>query len=123
LRASTHRSYVHKTQRHILPTLGRRRLRRLRPEDLEGLYDSMLHPTDGTRPLAPKTVYEVHLIIRGALDHALRRGLITRNVALTASVSRFRNLAQFRGGESWVGWSGRRLGGSASRGSRGVGGC
>src|SRR5690606_27775906 len=56
LRASTHRSYVHKTQRHILPTLGRRRLRRLRPEDLEGLYDSMLHPTDGTRPLAPKTV-------------------------------------------------------------------
>jgi len=90
LRASTHRSYVHKTQRHILPTLGRRRLRRLRPEDLEGLYDSMLHPTDGTRPLAPKTVYEVHLIIRGALDHALRRGLITRNVALTASAPKLR---------------------------------
>ncbi len=31
LRVSTHRSYVQKTQRHILPTLGRRRLRRLRP--------------------------------------------------------------------------------------------
>ncbi len=59
LRVSTHRSYVHKTQRHILPTLGRSRIRRLRPEDLEGLYESMLHPTDGTRPLAPKTVYEV----------------------------------------------------------------
>lgn len=90
LAASTHRSYVHKTQRHILPTLGRRRLRRLRPEDLERLYDSMLHPTDGTRPLAPKTVYEVHLIIRGALDHALRRGLVTRNVALTASAPKLR---------------------------------
>ncbi|MBK6856583.1 MAG: hypothetical protein IPG97_08555 [Microthrixaceae bacterium] len=85
LRASTHRSYVHKAQRHILPTLGRKRLRRLRPEDLERLYESMLRPTDGTRPLSPKTVYEVHLIIRGALDHALRRGLVTRNVALTAS--------------------------------------
>jgi len=47
LRASTHRSYVHKTQRHILPALGRKRLRRLRPQDLERLYDSMLHPTDG----------------------------------------------------------------------------
>ena len=73
LKVSTHRSYVHKTRRHILPTLGRKRLRRLRPQDLERLYDSLLHPSDGTRPLSPKTVYEVHLIIRGALDHAVRR--------------------------------------------------
>ncbi|MCB1283372.1 MAG: site-specific integrase [Microthrixaceae bacterium] len=92
LRVSTHRSYVHKTQRHILPTLGRRRIRRLRPEDLERLYDSMLHPTNGTRPLAPKTVYEVHLIIRGALDHALRRGLVSRNVALAASAPKLRSI-------------------------------
>ncbi len=92
LRVSTHRSYVHKTQRHILPTLGRKRIRRLRPEDLEGLYDSMLHPTDGTRPLAPKTVYEVHLIIRGALDHAVRRGIVSRNVALAASAPKMRSI-------------------------------
>lgn len=85
LATSTYRSYVHKTQRHILPVIGRKRLRRLRPEDLERLYDSMLHPADGTRPLAPKTVYEVHLIIRGALDRAVRRGLVNRNVALAAS--------------------------------------
>src|SRR5690606_33757461 len=39
LRTSTYRGYVHKTQRHILPALGRKRLRRLRPEDLERLYD------------------------------------------------------------------------------------
>ncbi len=90
LRVSTHRSYVHKTQRHILPVLGRKRLRRLRPEDLERLYNSMLQPKDGTRALAPKTVYEVHLIIRGALDQALRRGLVTRNVALAASAPKLR---------------------------------
>jgi len=90
LRVSTHRSYVHKTQRHILPALGRKRLRRLRPADLERLYDSMLHPTKGTRPLSPKTVYEVHLIIRGALDHAVRRGLVNRNVALDASAPKLR---------------------------------
>jgi integrase len=90
LRTSTHRSYVHKTQRNILPALGRKRLRRLRPEDLERLYDAMLHPTDGTRPLSPKTVYEVHLIIRGALDHAVRRGLVNRNVALAASAPKLR---------------------------------
>ena len=94
LRVSTHRSYVQKTQRHILPALGRRRLRRLRPEDLNRLYDSMLHPTDGTRPLAPKTVYEVHLIIRGALEYALRRGLVSRNVALAASAPKQRAIPQ-----------------------------
>jgi integrase len=54
LRTSTYRSYVHKTRRHILPTLGRKRLRRLRPEDLERLYDSMLHPTDGPGPCHPR---------------------------------------------------------------------
>ena len=90
LRTSTYRGYVHKAQRHILPALGRKRLRRLGPEDLERLYDSMLHPTDGTRPLSPKTVYEVHLVIRGALDHAVRRGLLNRNVALAASAPKLR---------------------------------
>jgi hypothetical protein len=45
LTTSTHRGYVHKTRRHILPALGRKRLRRLRPQHLERLYDSMLHPT------------------------------------------------------------------------------
>ncbi|HKY16291.1 MAG TPA: hypothetical protein VJM33_15295 [Microthrixaceae bacterium] len=63
LATSTYRSYVNKTQRHILPALGRKRLRRVRPEDLERLSDTMLHPTDHARALSPKTVYEVHLII------------------------------------------------------------
>ena len=48
---SAYRGYVHKTRRHILPALGRKRLRRLRPQDLEQLYTSMLHPTDGARPV------------------------------------------------------------------------
>jgi len=42
-------------------------MRRLRAHHLEALYDRMLHPTDGQRALAPKTVLEIHLIIRGAL--------------------------------------------------------
>jgi hypothetical protein len=62
LAASTYRGYVHKTERHILPALGTTRLRGLRPHHLEILYDRMLHPSDGRRALAPKSVYEVHLI-------------------------------------------------------------
>jgi len=92
LKTSTYRGYLHKTQRHILPALGRKRLRRLRPCHLEALYDSMLHPDNGRRALAPKTVYEIHLIIRGALGDAVRRGLITRNVALVANAPRMRSI-------------------------------
>jgi hypothetical protein len=58
---------------HILPTLGRIGLRRLRPHHLEALSDRLLHPNDETAALAPKTVYEVHLVIRGALSDAVRR--------------------------------------------------
>jgi hypothetical protein len=29
-------------------------------------------------------VYEIHLVIRGALEEAVRRGLVSRNVALVA---------------------------------------
>lgn len=84
LAASTYRDYERKTTNHVLPAVGRIGLRRLRPQHLDRLYDHKLHPTDGRRPLAPKTVYEIHLIIRGALGDAARRGLINRNVALFA---------------------------------------
>jgi integrase len=89
---STYRGYVRKTQLHILPALGRIRLRRLRAHHLEALYDQMLNPTE-TRPgLAPKTVYDVHLIIRGAPGDAVRRGLLTRNVALVAHSPNWRSI-------------------------------
>lgn len=43
-------------QLHILPALGRVGIRRLRHQQIESLYDSLLHPTEGKR-LAPKAVY------------------------------------------------------------------
>ena len=49
------------------------------------------------RGLAPKTVYEIHLIIRGALADALRRGLVTRNVALVARAPKQRSLQRIEG--------------------------
>jgi integrase len=52
----------------------------------------MLHPTDGRRPLAPKTVLEVHLIIRGALNDAVTRGLVNRNVALVAHAPKLKSI-------------------------------
>ena len=65
LAASTYDGYRRNIERHIVPTLGRIGLRRLRPHHLEALYDRLLHPKDEAAALVPKTVYEVHLVIRG----------------------------------------------------------
>ena len=89
LAASTYAGYRRNVERHILPTLGRIPLRRLRPHQLEALYASLLHRDDGAG-LAPKTVYEIHLVIRGALTDAVRRGLVNRNAALVAHAPRMR---------------------------------
>ncbi len=83
-------------QLHILPTLGKVSVRRLRYQQIEALYDTLMHPATG-RGLAPKTVYEIHLVINGALTDALRRGLVTRNVATIARVPKQRSLQRTEG--------------------------
>jgi integrase len=90
LAASTYRGYERNVQRHILPALGRIGLRRLRYRHIEALYDHVLTPTVERPALAPKTVYEVHLVVRGCLADAVRRGLLSRNVALLARSPRLK---------------------------------
>lgn len=96
LATSTYRGYERNVQRHVLPVLGRTSIRRLRFQQIESLYDSLLHPDTGVG-LAPKTVYEIHLLIRGALTDAHRRGLVTRNVALVARAPKQRSLQRIEG--------------------------
>jgi hypothetical protein len=47
---------------------------------LAATYGALLHPSD-RRGLAPKSVHSLQLIIRGSRDDAVRRGLVSRNVA------------------------------------------
>jgi integrase len=96
LATSTYRGYERNVQLHILPTLGKVSIRRLRYQQIEALYDSLLHPAT-RRGLAPKTVYEIHLVINGALADALRRGLVTRNVAVVARAPKQRSLQRTEG--------------------------
>ena len=91
LAATTYRGYERNVQLHILPALGKVAIRRLRYQQIEALYERLLHPVTG-RALAPKTVYEIHLIISGALADAVRRGLVTRNVAVVARAPKQRSL-------------------------------
>lgn len=92
LAQSTWDSYRRKIDRHIIPSVGRVPIRRLRPDHLEALYHQRLHSTGERKPLAPKTVLEIHLIIRGALKDALHRGLVSRNVALVAHAPKVRSI-------------------------------
>jgi hypothetical protein len=69
-----HLGWIPAEERTAHPSgIGNLKIRRLRAHHFEALYDRMLHPSDGRRPLAPKTVLGVHLIIRGALNDAVTR--------------------------------------------------
>lgn len=92
LAQTTWDGYRRKIDRHILAKLGRIPIRRLRDTDLESLYGEKLRPADGSKPLAPKTVLEIHLIIRAALNDAVRKGLVSRNVALISNAPKLRSI-------------------------------
>jgi integrase len=82
IRATTAYRYAWFIDRYIKPAVGDIPLRRLRADHLDVLYDN-LNVTGGRNGtgLAPKTVLEVHAVIRAALDHAVARRLVDRNVA------------------------------------------
>jgi integrase len=81
LRISTYDSYRRTIDLHVLPRIGRVPLRHLRPDHFERLYAELLDDgrTDGRGGLQNKTVVEVHMVLRRALDDAVRRGLILTN--------------------------------------------
>lgn len=82
VRATTAYRYAWFIDRYISPAIGDIPLRRLRSDHLDGLYEQLA--TTGGRTgtgLAPKTIAEVHMIVRAALDDAGSRELVSRNVA------------------------------------------
>lgn len=91
VRATTHYRYSWIVRNYLLPHLGEIALASLRPDHLDHLYEQLLcgGGKDGAA-LSPKTVHEVHLIVRNALDLALHRQLIDRNVALVVHSPRRR---------------------------------
>ncbi len=82
VRATTAYRYSWFVDRYINPAIGDVPLRRLRADHLDELYEQ-LATTAGRHGtgLAPKTVHEVHMIVRAALDLAVRRQVLDHNVA------------------------------------------
>ena len=79
----TYHNYLSQIRNHILPALGKKKLRTLKLEDMEGLYRSMT-----ASGLSSATVRYVHAVLRRALKQAVVRGLVPRNVAEGASLPR-----------------------------------
>jgi integrase len=96
LAATTYRGYERNVQMHVLPSLGGIAIRRLRFQQVEALYEELLHPT-GRRGLAPRSVYSIHLIIRASLEDAVRQGIVSRNVAEVARAPKQRSLQRTEG--------------------------
>lgn len=85
LRNSTFSDYRRRIEQHIVPALGHIQLQELDARHLDKLYADLLArgARDGSA-LAPKTVRNVHVVIRKALADATRKRIVTRNVALDA---------------------------------------
>jgi integrase len=79
----THESYAYHVRLHLIPEIGKRKLRQLEPMDLQRLYATLL-----SRGLSPKTVRNAHGVIRRALGQAVRWQLVPFNVALAADPPR-----------------------------------
>lgn len=72
----THEVYAYHVRAHILPALGRSRLDRLEPDQIQRLYARLLQSG-----LAPKTVRNVHGVLSSALAQAVAWRIVGQNVA------------------------------------------
>lgn len=79
----TAESYQSEARRHFIPALGVIPLTHLQPQQLQSYYAHALSKgrTDGKGGLSPRTVQYHHRILSEALSHAVKMGLVGRNVA------------------------------------------
>ena len=72
--ARTVEGYTGNIRRYITPKLGSIPLAKLTPQQIQSLYAYMLK-----KGLSPQTILHTHRVLREALSHAVKWGLIIRN--------------------------------------------
>ena len=92
VRSGTWDSYERIVDSAIMPRIGSHPLQGLTGATLNAFYGDLLREgrKDGRGGLAPKSVRNIHVVIRKALDDALRWSLVARNVAVQANPPRLR---------------------------------
>ena len=76
VRPNTYAQYTQIAQQHINPSLGDILLRDLHPHQVQMLYTNKL--AEGT---SPRTTRLIHSVLHAALNHAVKLGLVFRNVS------------------------------------------
>jgi len=76
IRPNTFSDYSSIIRNHINPSLGSTKLKDLTPNQLQSLYTVKMK--NGT---SARTTIMIHAVIHRALQHALKLGLVTRNIA------------------------------------------
>jgi integrase len=77
LRPGTHDDYARTIRLHIKPAIGRKRLAALEPEHVRQMQEGIAQT---------RTAQVAHVILRGALQAAVREGILARNVAEIAEL-------------------------------------
>lgn len=75
-RPKTYRVYEQIVRLYLKPGLGHVALTKLNPQEVQALLNN-----GQAAGLSPRTIHHVHALLRGALNHAMRWGLVARNVA------------------------------------------
>ena len=81
--ARTASGYQGNIKRYINPTIGRVAIQSLTPGQVQAIYAGMLE-----RGLSHTTVLHTHRVLKEALGHAVKWGILTRNVADSVSPPR-----------------------------------
>ena len=81
----TQQGYEGIIARYLQPAIGSVRLTALTPAHVQGTYAALLN-----KGLTPRTVLHAHRVLREALGHAVKWGLLSRNVADATSPPRAR---------------------------------
>ena len=86
LRPSTYAGYSKDIANHILPFLGSKRITQLKTADIQKHYNRLLESgriqdNGQGKGLSNATVRGIHMVLREALDSAVREGLIPKNPA------------------------------------------
>ena len=76
---STIKHYKAAVNNHIKPCLGRYKLSDLSIQVVQRFYNSLAYPSDGSAPLAAKTIHNIHGVLSKALNQAVSNDFIRAN--------------------------------------------
>lgn len=89
VKSSTWQRYYDLVMLHIVPEVGKVPIARLTAQQVQALYAKKLEPDPLTgKCLSKTTVHHLHTVLHGALDSALRLGVVQRNVTELADAPR-----------------------------------